>query len=255
MENHGRDPRPRVHRCGEHAPGGSTAVSITSRFSNPFEVSDVPEQDRLGALVRYGVWLAAQRDLLKELRGLAGRDLACTCALDDVACHRNVLLDVANPPSGMTGGGRAMGLTVRRPWASLLLVAEELGGKTVENRTWSTDYRGPVLLYAGTRIDNVGISAAQHAGLDADWHTEQRGWLGASALIDVHAAINGCCQPWGQQQSRSATTVYHWVFSHPHRLADRTWGRGFVGLRPTSWAVLVRRSALAPFAPSASVPR
>ena len=120
------------------------------------------------------------------MRGLAGRDLACTCALDDPACHRNVLLDVANPPaSAFAADGRAMALTVRRPWASLLLVPESLGGKTIENRTWATDYRGPVLIYGGTRIDKIGISAARRAGLDADWHTQQQGWLGAAVLVDV----------------------------------------------------------------------
>ena len=37
-------------------------------------------------------------------------------------------------------------LTVRQPWA--WAIAE--GYKTVENRTWSTSYRGPILIHAGT---------------------------------------------------------------------------------------------------------
>lgn len=239
------DPQPRLQRRGHDAPRGAASVTAPGRFTNRFENQAADPSTRLEALVKFGVWLAGQRDLLAEVQSLAGRDLACTCALDDPACHRNVLLDLANPPSSpFTADGRAMALTLRRPWASLLLVPEALGGKTIENRTWATDYRGPILIYGGTRIDTTGIRAAQRAGLDADWHTQQQGWLGAAVLVDVHPAHNNCCPPWGQPRARRDTEVYHWVFAHPHRLAERTWGRGFVGLRPASWSVLVRRSLL-----------
>ena len=93
-----------------------------------------------------------------------GRDLSCSCPLEHLPCHRDVLLDVANPPANpFSDGGRAMALTLRRPWASLMLIPAELGGKTVENRSWATDYRGPVMLYAGTRVDAAGITAATAA--------------------------------------------------------------------------------------------
>jgi hypothetical protein len=238
------DPQPRWQHPGQDAPRGAQSVTAPGRFANPFEATASSADDRIGGLVKFGVWLAGQRDLLADVRGLAGRDLSCTCALDDPACHRSVLLDVANPPaSAFAADGRAMALTLRRPWASLLLVPEPLGGKTIENRTWATDYRGPILIYSGTRIDQAGIDAARRAGLDADWHTAQRGWLGAAALVDVHRARN-CCQPWGQPQGRRDVAIYHWVFAHPHRLGERTWGRGFSGLRAASWSALVRRSLL-----------
>ncbi len=173
-----------------------------------------------------------------------GRDLSCSCPLDHLPCHRDVLLDVANPPANpFSDGGRAMALTLRRPWASLMLIPAELGGKTVENRSWATDYRGPVMLYAGTRVDAAGITAATAAGFDADWHGKQSGWLGAAALADVHSARGHCCAPWGHPEWTSSP-CYHWVFTCATRLALPTWGRGFLGLRPVSWSVLVRRSAL-----------
>ena len=37
-------------------------------------------------------------------------------------------------------------LTVRQPWASLIV----LGHKNIENRTWSTRYRGPLLIHAAS---------------------------------------------------------------------------------------------------------
>lgn len=238
------DPQPRVQRAGEHSPHGAVSVCAGTEFASPYDDPTMTSEHRVAAMIRYAVALAGKPDQLVKIRALRGRDIACTCALGDPGCHRDVLLDLANPPSSpYTAGGRAMGLTLRRPWASLLLVPETLSGKTIENRTWSTDYRGPVLIYGGTRIDEAGVTAAKRVGLDAQWHTGQQGWLGAAALVDVHRS-RGCCRPWGQPNARTDVPVYHWVFAHPQRLSNRTWGRGFVGIRPTSWSVLVRRSLL-----------
>lgn len=240
------DPQPRTQRAGLPVPRGAVSVAAGTAFANPFDDPELSGEHRLGTTLRYAVTLAGRPHQLAEIAALRGRDVSCTCDLGDPACHRDVLLDLANPPQSLyAAAGRAMGLTLRRPWASLLLVPETLSGKTIENRTWSTDYRGPVLIYAGTRVDDAGVAAAKRAGLDAEWHTRQQGWLGAAVLVDVHRS-RGCCRPWGQPKSRAEVPVYHWVFTHPQRLPDRTWGRGFVGLRPTSWSVLVRRSLLNP---------
>ena len=40
-------------------------------------------------------------------------------------------------------------LSIRQPWAWLIIH----GYKDVENRSWSTDYRGPVLVHAGKTLD------------------------------------------------------------------------------------------------------
>lgn len=235
------DPRPRLQIREQEAPRGAISVAAGTPYANPFEPPDCTAAQRVAALVRFGVWLAHRADLLTSAAVLAGRDLACTCALDDPGCHRDVWLDVANPPRSPTDAvGRAMGLTVRRPWASMLLTPAAAGGKTVENRSWSTDYRGPVLVHAGVRIDDAGVEAARRAGLDAEWHAGQRGWLGAVVLADVHPARNRCCRPWGRPQTDRDLPIHHWVFTDPHRLARRTWGRGFTGVRPVSWSVLIR---------------
>lgn len=41
-------------------------------------------------------------------------------------------------------------LTIKQPWASLIVN----GYKTIENRTWSTKYRGRLLIHAGKSSDN-----------------------------------------------------------------------------------------------------
>jgi hypothetical protein len=44
-------------------------------------------------------------------------------------------------------------LSIRQPWASLIVH----GHKDVENRTWRTRYRGPVLVHASQRADDVSV--------------------------------------------------------------------------------------------------
>jgi len=223
-------------------------ASAFSPYANPFDDGDMDPVMRGAAVSRYAVWLASRLDHLAVLqRDLAGRSLGCTCGLADTSCHRNVLLDYANPhrcTGKRSASGSVAGLTVRRPWASMLLVPEHLGGKAVENRPFSTSYRGPVLLYGGTMIDRAGVVASDRAGLDTGWHIGQQGWLGVVVLVDVHRAQH-CCKPWGTQPRRRDFPLYHWVFAHPQRLAVRTWdgSGGFPGIRPVPWSVLLKPKA------------
>ena len=174
-----------------------------------------------------------------------GKDLACHCP-DDRPCHRDVLVDLAQPADDPYTGGHALGITVARPWASLTLVPEQLSPMMIHHRSWETDYRGVLCIMAGHRLDERGVTAAATAGFDGDWHAAQTGWLGAAVLVDVHPARRGCCAPWGQPRRHRDKCLYHWVFTHGARLARPVFGHGFVGIRPVSWAALVRRHALRP---------
>ena len=46
-------------------------------------------------------------------------------------------------------GGGMRALSIRQPWASLIIS----GIKPVENRTWKSSYRGPLLIHAGKNMD------------------------------------------------------------------------------------------------------
>jgi len=46
-------------------------------------------------------------------------------------------------------------ISINQPWAWLIVA----GYKPIENRSWYTSYRGPVLIHAGKKFDN-----------DFDWH-------------------------------------------------------------------------------------
>lgn len=44
-------------------------------------------------------------------------------------------------------------ITLHEPWATLLAIGAQRGGKGNETRDWSTDYRGPLAIHAGKTID------------------------------------------------------------------------------------------------------
>jgi len=48
---------------------------------------------------------------------------------------------------------KGMALSVRQPWASLIIN----GLKTIEVRSWSTDYRGRILIHASRTPDENGM--------------------------------------------------------------------------------------------------
>ena len=44
-------------------------------------------------------------------------------------------------------------LTVNQPWAHAILHS----GKMIENRSWSTAYRGPLLIHASTSVEDLDV--------------------------------------------------------------------------------------------------
>jgi len=51
-------------------------------------------------------------------------------------------------------------LTVRQPWAWAIVQ----GGKDVENRSWSTKHRGPLLIHAGSAFERDGYETVKRLG-------------------------------------------------------------------------------------------
>ena len=84
-------------------------------------------------------------------------------------------------------------LSVRQPWAQAIF---ELG-KDVENRTWATQYRGPLLIHASKRIDREAM---------ANWG--RPGPLATGAILGVVELTDIV------EHSRSmwaAPDSYHWL--------------------------------------------
>jgi hypothetical protein len=67
-------------------------------------------------------------------------------------------------------------LSLRQPWAHLVVS----GSKDIENRTWSTPYRGPLLIHASL---NVNRAACRRHGLDPA-NLERGGVVGIAEIVD-----------------------------------------------------------------------
>jgi hypothetical protein len=105
-------------------------------------------------------------------------------------------------------------LTVRQPWASLIVA----GLKDVENRSWSTKYRGRLGIHAAMRFDQGAIDAHGHL-LDDD--LPLGALLGSIMLMD-------CIM-----DSRSEWAVpgeWHWILAEPRKRVQPRRMKGRLGL-------------------------
>ena len=106
-------PRRYQHRraAGSRLPASAVLCTRASRWGNPFTVAECGRDE---AIARYRDWITTGTDRFQvgttdrprfldpircraELHTLAGRDLACSCSLDQ-PCHADVLLELANRP-------------------------------------------------------------------------------------------------------------------------------------------------------------
>jgi ASCH domain len=145
-------------------------------------------------------------------------------------------------------------LTIRNPWCWAILH----GGKTVENRSWKTSYRGPILLHAGARSgwDTAGAESplVQEAWLaylrtgpaapvpltsTAISLTRGNALMAFGAVVAV-AELAGChlspdfggtcgatrplCSPWAVRDQ------YHWLLEDVRPLAEPVPCRGALRL-------------------------
>ena len=78
-------------------------------------------------------------------------------------------------------------LSIRQPWAELIVA----GLKDIENRTWRTDYRGPVLIHAGTKIEPIDAALRELvkriSGFDLPdaANLPRGGIVGQAEIVDV----------------------------------------------------------------------
>ena len=73
-------------------------------------------------------------------------------------------------------------LSIRQTWAFLYAV----GAKPVENRTWQTRYRGPLLIHASKRVDNDedNLLFLEEHGVILPPHLPTGGIVGGITVVD-----------------------------------------------------------------------
>lgn len=124
-------------------------------------------------------------------------------------------------------------LTVRQPWAAAMFWP--VGRKAVENRSWSTGYRGTLAIHAGLTIDDLGLDMLGPVSASDD---RDRGHvIGLVDLVDVHDAGDRQCDDWGCHgdpwafwPTEPTQRIVHWMLERPRRLVTPIKARGRVGL-------------------------
>lgn len=82
-------------------------------------------------------------------------------------------------------------LSIREPWASLIVD----GHKPIENRTWRTNYRGPIFIHAATKWRREDVLYVQNEmGIEVlPGMFRLGGIIGVADLVDV---ITKSKSPW-----------------------------------------------------------
>ncbi|WP_105973629.1 ASCH domain-containing protein [Streptomyces geranii] len=110
-------------------------------------------------------------------------------------------------------------MTIRPPWSDLIALEDDQVAKRIENRVWTTRWRGTLLIHAGSEVDLQALT------LDAvretlDGYELVRGAVVAIAdLTGIHAD-DGACTPWSQEG------CFHWELAQVQRLTTPVPARG-----------------------------
>ena len=104
------------------------------------------------------------------------------------------------------------GLSVRQPWAWLIVN----GYKDIENRSWRTRYRGPVLIHAGSNTSELSEPTLQRIerrhGIKLPREFEIGGFVGVVDVMDCRSRTGS---PWHVRGKIG------WVLTKARRLSFR----------------------------------
>jgi hypothetical protein len=110
-----------------------------------------------------------------------------------------------------------LALSVRQPWAWAIIA----GGKDVENRSWNSRYRGPLLIHAGRALDPDGFAELQARGLEPPAQLVRGAIIGQVRLVDVVR---------DHESSWAEPGAFHFLLADPVAFAHPRPCRGMLGL-------------------------
>lgn len=110
-------------------------------------------------------------------------------------------------------------ISIRQPWAYAIFYL----GKDIENRTWRTAYRGPLLIHASKRWSTYGHSwLVSHMRLDVP-HRDKHVLGAIIGMVDLVGCISFSGSRWFQGP-------YGWVLKSPLLFEEPVPYRGMPGL-------------------------
>jgi hypothetical protein len=109
-------------------------------------------------------------------------------------------------------------ISIRQPWAALIV----RGVKDIENRSWATRYRGPVLVHASLRPSAYSLAdIARQFGIDLPQiELPLGGIVGITNIIDC---VNAHPSPWFEGE-------FGFVLERSRELPFQPW-KGSLGIR------------------------
>lgn len=116
-------------------------------------------------------------------------------------------------------------LTIRQPWAELIL----RGRKPYELRSWSTKYRGPLVIHSAAKVDSID---AIQLGLDPD-RLVTGAFVGFALLTEVRPFTRRDAQLLKARRGGLGMwkrDLFSWVLTKPHRIARPIKAKGQLGL-------------------------
>lgn len=116
-------------------------------------------------------------------------------------------------------------LSLSRPWTTLVL----RHGKDVENRTWGTLYRGPLVIHGAMsfdrRAESWAIDVLGRSPISGHERDHPTGLLGVVDLVGVCPVGRPCdCGPWAMRMHA------HWRLRNPRPFPEPIPCRGRLGL-------------------------
>lgn len=114
--------------------------------------------------------------------------------------------------------GELKALTICQPYASMIVLPDDDDrAKRVENRTWGTEYRGPLLIHAGKSKDYLGT---------IDWIGTAQAGLPMGAIVGI-CELAGCVEidTTGVYPlpPRWAHEKWPWLDAHEHLEGPIAW--------------------------------
>lgn len=106
-------------------------------------------------------------------------------------------------------------LTIKQPWVGAIFTM----GKNVENRTWSTSYRGPLIIQASASPARTPDAREVGWGHGEAW--AQGAIVGIVQLVDCVRNARG---PWADKDA------WHWMLQSPYVLNKPIPCKGRLGL-------------------------
>jgi hypothetical protein len=116
-----------------------------------------------------------------------------------------------------------LALSVRQPWSELIIS----GRKTIEIRSWSTDYRGLIWIHVPKQSDSKADQAFGMLG------SYRGGYIGGVILTAVVPLSRERWELWKKRHmdlGEYRGGLFAWMISDPYRFAQAIPGPGQLGL-------------------------